>query len=142
VYFLNWDLTLPICHCCTSCHFHGWCYSLSCKLWKTYTYESEHMYIPLWIHVLLALVLLYFPLDNFITFLAYLCGICTFKTEHLYFLHMIYHFSSISRERCTSEIEHFVLPDIITYTTRSHSFVFPYIIAYTFQYYCIYFPIA
>jgi hypothetical protein len=37
---------------------------------------------------------------------------------------MIYNFSSISRERCTSEIEHFVLPYIIAYTFRSHSLYF------------------
>jgi hypothetical protein len=48
-------------------------------------FESEYMYFPLWIHVLLALILLYFPLDDFIMFLALLCGICTSKTEHLYF---------------------------------------------------------
>jgi hypothetical protein len=47
--------------------------------------ESEHMYYPLWIHVLLALILLYFPLDDFIMFLALLCRICTSKTKHLYF---------------------------------------------------------
>jgi hypothetical protein len=44
---------------------------------------------------------------------------------------MIYHFSSISRERCTFEVEYFVLPYIIAYTSRSHSIVLPYITAYT-----------
>jgi hypothetical protein len=32
------------------------------------TSKSEHLYFPLWIHVLLALILLYFPLDDFIMF--------------------------------------------------------------------------
>jgi hypothetical protein len=30
--------------------------------------ESEHLYFSLWIHVLLTLILLYFPLDDFIMF--------------------------------------------------------------------------
>jgi hypothetical protein len=54
-------------------------------------------------------------------------------------LYIIYHFSSISHERCTSEIEHFVLPYIIAYTFRSYSFVLPYITAYTSCSHSLYF---
>jgi hypothetical protein len=85
VYFLNWDLTLPICHCCTSVRFRGWCYYLSCKLWKTLHFRKWTYVLPIVNTCTFALILLYFPLDDFIMFLALLCGICTSKTEHLYF---------------------------------------------------------
>jgi hypothetical protein len=53
---------------------------------------------------------------------------------------MIYHFSSTSRESCTSEAEHFVLPDIIAYTSRWHSFALLDIIAYTTHSYSFILP--
>jgi hypothetical protein len=47
VYFLNWDLTLLICHCCTSFHFCGWCHYLSCKLWKTLHFRKWTYILPI-----------------------------------------------------------------------------------------------
>jgi hypothetical protein len=69
----------------------------------------------------------------FIIFLAHSCGICTTKTEYLYFLQSLfvfpltwfYHFCGTSRESCTLRNWTFVLPDIIAYTSCSHRLYFP-----------------
>jgi hypothetical protein len=125
VYFLNWNLILLLVIVILPFIFADDAIILSYKLWKTLHFRSEHLYFPLWIPVFLALIFLYFPRDGFIIFLAILRGICTSKTEHLYFVESVsvlpstwfYHFSSTSCESCTSETEHFC----------------------TFLYYCIYF---
>jgi hypothetical protein len=75
------------------------------------TSESEHLYFSLWIHVLLALVLLYVPRDDFIMFLALL------KVEPMYFLSKLCVLPIAIV--CTSQSSTPVLIAIIGYTSRS-----------------------
>jgi hypothetical protein len=84
VYFLNWNLTLPIYHCCTSFIFANDAIICLANYGRLCTSESKHLYSPLWILILLALIILYFPQNDFIMFLALL------KVEPMYFLSKLY----------------------------------------------------
>jgi hypothetical protein len=75
------------------------------------TFESEHLYSPLWIHVLLALILLYFSRDDFIMFLALL------KVEPMYLLSKLCVLSIAIV--CTSQSSIPILLAIIGYTSCS-----------------------
>jgi hypothetical protein len=93
------------------------------------------------IHILLALIFLYFLLDHFIIFLALLRGICTSKTEHLYFPEslsilpstwfIIFLTLHVKAALPKLNILHFpillhILPARrVVYLPRSHSFVLP-----------------
>jgi hypothetical protein len=121
VYFLNWNRTLPICHCCTSFHFHGWCHYLSCKLWKTLHFQNWTFVLPV---VLPTLIFPYFPLYDCIIFshnlwFSVLPWILTHvllklrpRTSHchcVYFLHLrrwFHYFPFNLRESHTSKIKH------------------------------------
>jgi hypothetical protein len=85
VYFLNWNLTLPIVIVCTSFIFADYFIIFLANYGRFCTSKTEHLYFSVSIHILLALIFLYFPLNHFIMFLTLLRGICTSKIEHLYF---------------------------------------------------------
>jgi hypothetical protein len=105
---------------------------LTCKLWKTLHFQK-------WTYVLQIVNTCTSCSHTFVLPFRWFYYVSSTFMWNMHFqnwifcisLYMIYYFSSILRERCTSEIEHFVLPYIIAYTFRSHSFVLSYITAYT-----------
>jgi hypothetical protein len=141
MYFLNWNLTLHIVIVCTSFIFADDSIIFLANYGRLCTSNTEHLYFPLSIHILLALIFLYFPLDHFLMFVTLLRGICTFKIEHLYFLEslsillstwfIIFLALHVKAALPKLNILHFpillhILPaHIVLYFPRSYSFVLP-----------------
>jgi hypothetical protein len=121
MYVLKWNLTLHIVIVCTPFIFVDDSIIFVANYRRFCTSKTEYLYLPLSIHILLALIFMYFSLDHFIMFqnfnLEYTS--CTF-TWNVHFQNWTFVLSRFSlytsHESCI-----YILPKFIIFSTSGES---------------------